>query len=212
MRGPRMEFEAHYTAMLLDLLKWRRDVRHFTSAPVSDADIALLRQAMGLAPSVGNSQPWRVVRVESARARQMVIESHERANQAAAAIYDDARRAQYCALKLAALKEAPVQLAVFTELDPAEGHGLGRQSMPEALPYSTVLAIHGLWLAARTRNLGVGWVSILDRQDVARALAVPPSWQLTAYLCIGHPAYQDDTPELERVGWQEGIDVEWLVR
>ena len=41
-----MEFEAHHTAMLLDLLKWRRDVRHFTSAPVSDADIAVLREAI----------------------------------------------------------------------------------------------------------------------------------------------------------------------
>ena len=207
-----MEFDDRHTQMLVDLLTWRRDVRHFDTAPIENTDIALLRQAMSLAPSVGNSQPWRVVSVETAALRERIIANHDAANKAASGIYEGARLAQYCDLKLAALREAPLQLAIFTELEPVEGHGLGRQSMPETLSYSTVLAIHGLWLVARTRNLGVGWVSILDGEDVARTLGVPQSWRLTAYLCIGHPAYQDDTPELERVGWQAGVGHAWLVR
>ena len=161
---------------------------------------------------VGNSQPWRVVSVETPETRNQIIANHKAANQAAAAGYDDEKRRAYCALKLAALEEAPVQLAIFTDQSPGAGHGLGRQTMPETLPYSTILAIHGLWLAARSLNLGVGWVSILDPRQVERVLDVGPSWQLTAYLCIGHPKYSDDTPELERVGWQQGSDVAWLVK
>ena len=207
-----MKFAPAHKDVLFDLLRWRRDVRHFANSPVSAEKVAVLKCAMTLAPSVGNSRPWRVVSVETAAVRRQLIANHTRANAAAADLYESGQRAAYCALKLAALEEAPVQLAVFTEIDPAAGHGLGRQSMPETLAYSTVLAIHGLWLAARAMNLGVGWVSILDPEDVARTLDVEPHWRLTAYLCIGHPQFDDDTPELERAGWQERQDAAWLVK
>ena len=207
-----MKFDRGHQDVLLDLLRWRRDVRHFAPTPVSAADVDVLKRAMMLAPSVGNSRPWRVVSVETAALREQLIANHTRANAVAAERYEGAQRAAYCALKLAALEEAPVQLAVFTETAPEAGHGLGRQSMPETLSYSTVLAIHGLWLAGRALNLGVGWVSILDADDVARTLDVEAHWRLTAYLCIGHPTFDDDTPELERAGWQERADVPWLVK
>lgn len=207
-----MKFAPAHNDVLFDLLRWRRDVRHFATAPVSAENVAVLKRAMTLAPSVGNSRPWRVVSVETAAVRRQLIANHTRANATAGDLYAGEQRAAYCALKLAALEEAPVQLAVFTEVDPAAGHGLGRQSMPETLAYSTVLAIHGLWLAARAMNLGVGWVSILDPDDVARTLGVAPHWRLTAYLCIGHPQFDDDTPELERVGWQDRQDAAWLVK
>jgi len=82
--------------------------------------------------------------------------------------------------------------------------------MPETLTYSTVIAIHQLWLVARTLNIGVGWVSILNAKELNDTLDVDPSWKLTAYLCIGYPAYDDDTPELHRTGWQENTEKEWL--
>ncbi len=178
---------------LADILRWRRDVRHFLSDPVADDLLDRLRAAMDLAPSVGNARPWRVLQVKTPALRDAVIANFEEANMKAAAIYKDAQRAQYNSLKLAGLKDAPVHLAVFTECSPAEGHGLGRQTMPEMLSYSTVAAIHTLWLVARAENLGVGWVSILDPDGVAQILGTPAAWQLTAYLCLGKAASDDDT-------------------
>jgi nitroreductase len=84
--------------------------------------------------------------------------------------------------------------------------------MPETLVHSTVIAVHTLWLTARSLNLGVGWVSILDPVEVGRCLDVEPGWQLTAYLCLGYPLVDDDTPELERRGWQDRTSTPWLVR
>ena len=63
-----------------------------------------------------------------------------------------------------------MQLAVFTLIDPAEGHGLGRRTQPETLRQSTAMAIHTLWLAARAENIGVGMVSILDPRAIERLL------------------------------------------
>jgi 5,6-dimethylbenzimidazole synthase len=59
-----------------------------------------------------------------------------------------------------------------------------------------------LWLAARAEGLGLGWVSILDPERLARDLAVPESWRLVAYLCLGWPEEEHDDPELSRAGWE----------
>lgn len=207
-----MDLTPEHEASLIEVLRWRRDVRHFRTDPIPADKIARLEQAMALAPSVGNSRPWRVVQVSDAAARDQIIASFECENRAAGDQYDGKRREDYFALKLAGLREAPVHLAVFTETAPAEGHGLGRQTMPETLSYSTVMAIHTLWLVARAMNIGVGWVSILDPEVVAKSLGVDASWALTAYLCLGYPLEAFDTPELERRGWQANCDPGWIER
>lgn len=207
-----MELTQAHRDALQDILQWRRDVRHFLPDPIPEETLARLRAAMDLAPSVGNSRPWRVLQVDSPTLRAAIIANFEAANAKAGAIYDDDRRADYNALKLAGLRDAPVHLAVFTAQDPAEGHGLGRQSMPEMLAYSTVAAIHTLWLAARAENLGLGWVSILDPVAVARTLDVPAHWSLTGYLCLGRAAFDDDTPLLHQKEWQANTPTLWEKR
>ncbi|HEY9549469.1 MAG TPA: 5,6-dimethylbenzimidazole synthase [Kiloniellaceae bacterium] len=199
--GP--QFGAEFRAEFETLLAWRRDVRRFRREPLPEG---LLEQLLGLAelaPSVGLSQPWRFVRVASPQARARVRANFQAANAAALADYSGCRAALYARLKLAGLDEAPEQLAVFAEGDPAQGHGLGRRSMPETLLYSTVCAVHTLWLAARAAGVGLGWVSILDPQALARDLAVPESWRLVAYLCLGYAQEAQEDPELAREGWEQ---------
>ncbi|WP_341368535.1 5,6-dimethylbenzimidazole synthase [Yoonia sp. BS5-3] len=200
--------ETHRHA-LQDILQWRRDVRHFLTDPIPAETLERLRAAMALAPSVGNARPWRVLQVTTPALRQAVIANFEAANKDAGTIYTGEKRTAYNALKLAGLRDAPVHLAVFTEETPDEGHGLGRQTMPEMLRYSTVAAIHTLWLAARAENLGLGWVSILDPGGVERILDVPDSWTLTGYLCLGKAKFDDDTPLLAQKKWQKNTPTTW---
>lgn len=166
---------------------------------------------MDCAPAVGNARPWRVLQVEDKGLRAGMIENFEAANDAARLIYDGEKAARYQSLKLSGMVDAPVHLAVWTESAPAQGSGLGRQTMPEMLAYSTVTAIHTLWLAARAENIGVGWVSILDPAPVKAMFKVPDSWDLTAYLCLGYPADTSDTPLLHRNGWQENTETYWEI-
>jgi 5,6-dimethylbenzimidazole synthase len=155
-----------------------------------------------LAPSVGNSQPWRFVWVESARARSVVRASFERCNREALAGFTGERAQTYSRLKLSGLDQAPVHLAVFCDEATEQGDGLGRRTMTETPAWSVVGAVHLLWLAARAYGLGLGWVSILDPVQVADALEVPSHWRLIAYLCLGWPQEEHDIPELQRLGWQ----------
>ncbi len=204
-----MELTQAHRDALHEVLQWRRDVRHFQTDPIPTEVLERLRSAMDMAPSVGNARPWRVLQVDNPDLRAAIIANFEAANDKATMIYDDEKRDDYMALKLAGLRDAPVHLAVFTVHDPQEGQGLGRQTMPEMLAYSTVAAIHTLWLAARAENFGLGWVSILDPDAVARTLDAPPGWSLTGYLCLGKAAFDDDTPLLHRKDWQENTATVW---
>ena len=199
-------FDDTFRRRFSDLVRWRRDVRRFRPDAVEKSQIRALLDLARYSPSVGHSQPWRFVLVESPERREEINASFERANARALEGYDGERRACYARLKLEGLREAPVHLAVFCDEKTAAGSGLGRQTMPETLRYSVVGAIQTLWLAARVEGLGLGWVSILEPDLVARALDVPPEWAFVAYLCIGWPQEEHIDPELERHGWQNRHD------
>ncbi len=188
---------------LVRLMTWRRDVRRFRRDQVDSVALNGCLSAMALAPSVGLSEPWRVVRVVSDLARARALENFRVANAEALRGYagEDARI--YSNLKLSGMGEAPVQLAVFCAEETAQGRGLGSRTMPETRRYSVVCAVQQFWLMARANGIGVGWVSILDPDRLARDLEVPDSWTLVAYLCVGYPEETSDTPELARVGWQD---------
>ena len=196
-------FPSSFQRDLADLMRWRRDVRRFRKDPV---DEALLRQCLDaflMAPSVGLSEPWRGIRVQSDTARQAALENFKTANAEALAGYDGDKARLYAGLKLSGMQDAPVQLAVFCDDATGKGAGLGAATMPETRRYSVVSAINLFWLAARARGIGVGWVSILDPDQLRQDLDTPDTWELVGYLCVGWPEETSDTPELERAGWED---------
>jgi 5,6-dimethylbenzimidazole synthase len=189
---------------LESLLRWRRDVRHFDDTPLSEPMVADLLRLAQLAPSVGNAQPWRYVRVRSASLRAALADhADEEVAKAGQRYCDPLVRDRYAALKLHGLREAPEILAAFCDEEGERGRRLGAVTMPEALRYSVVLSIHTLWLAARARGIGLGWVSIVRPDQVATLLGAPPAWTFVGLLCLGYAEADDDRPELERRGWQD---------
>jgi 5,6-dimethylbenzimidazole synthase len=199
-------FDQPFRDAFRDLVLWRRDVRRFRRDPIDPALIQSLIELASHAPSVGHSQPWRFVLVESAERRDAVKSSFIRANAKALESYDGEQRTQYAGLKLEGLEEAPVHLAVFADETTDAGSGLGRRTMPETVRYSAVAAVQILWLAARAEGLGLGWISILEPEIVSKTLDVPESWTLVAYLCIGRPVEEHLDPELDRYRWQPRLD------
>lgn len=199
-------FDPEFQKQFIDLLLWRRDVRRFRTDPIPKEDIDGLIKEACLAPSVGNCQPWRFVKVNDTARRKAIRDSFERANQEALNEYHGERAKLYASLKLQGMDQAPVQLAVFADEQTEAGMGLGRKTMPEMLDYSAVAAVQLLWLAARVKGIGVGWVSILEPKTVQETLDVPEHWRLIAYLCIGYAQEDHVVPELVREGWQDRID------
>jgi 5,6-dimethylbenzimidazole synthase len=199
-------FDQPFREQLAELFRWRRDVRHFKRDPISTETLERLVHEASLSPSVGYSQPWRFVNVQTQERRDAITASFERANEQALQGYSGEDAARYAELKLSGLRDAPVHLAVFCDTKTETGKGLGRQTMPETLTYSTANAVYTFWLAARAEGIGAGWVSILEPDVVTQTLDVPPEWQLVAYLCVGYPSGEHDTPELARAGWESRDD------
>jgi len=170
------EFDAEFRERLCDLLRWRRDVRRFQCKPLPEGAIERLIGLACLSPSVGLSEPWRFVIVEDDSRRAAIRACFESCNKDALEMQQPDRAALYARLKLAGLDDAPCQIAVFADRATAQGAGLGRLTMPEALDYSVAIAIHTFWLAARAEGIGVGWVSILDPSRMSAILGVPQDW------------------------------------
>jgi 5,6-dimethylbenzimidazole synthase len=204
-----LQFTPNDAAVLKAILTWRRDVRHFKTDLLPAEVVSRLKSSFDLAPSVGNARPWRIIEVASTDVRARIAQEVADAKDRAGAAYGGERKVHYDGLKLAGVDAAPLQLAVFSENDPSEGHGLGRQTMPETLYQSTVMAIHTLWLTARAENVGLGMVSILRPEVLSSLLGAPASWTFVAYLCLGHPETTSDTPLLHDVGWQQNTATTW---
>jgi 5,6-dimethylbenzimidazole synthase len=198
-----MTFDSAFRVRLRDLLAWRRDVRRFRRDPLPDDALDSLIELACLAPSVGLSQPWRFVIVEDGSIRGAIRKNFESCNAQALAAQAPQRASLYARLKLAGLDEAPVHFAVFADRSTAQGHGLGRHTMPEMIEYSAVTAVHTIWLAARAQGIGMGWVSILDPNAITAILDVPAEWKFIGYFCLGYPQADDTVPELEQAGWEQ---------
>src|SRR6202167_6362156 len=118
--GPR--FDAGFQADFAALLAWRRDVRRFGPGAVPEPLLAELIELTAFAPSVGNCQPTRFVRVDDSARRQAIQDNFEAANRAALSSYEGERAQAYAGLKLAGLREAPVHLAIFCDEETQLGH------------------------------------------------------------------------------------------
>jgi 5,6-dimethylbenzimidazole synthase len=195
-------FSDSFRTDLSQLMRWRRDVRRFRSNPVDEALLMQCLDTFRLAPSVGLSEPWRIIRVQSSDLRQKAIENYQTTNATALKGYDGDKAALYSGLKLSGMSEAPEHIAIFCDDSTTKGSGLGATTMPEMRRYSVVGAINLMWLHARSHGLGMGWVSILDAPKLCADLDVPNDWSLIAYLCIGWPQANSTTPELETAGWE----------
>lgn len=180
----------------------RRDVRRFFKPdPVPQEVLARILKAAHHAGSVGYMQPWNFIVINDEKVKREVHRSFQKEREEAAQLFDPERRAKYLSYKLEGILEAPINLCVTCDPSRFGPQVLGRHSMPETDVYSTVCAVQNLWLAARAENVGVGWVSILKREDLYRILEIPPALIIVAYLCLGFVTEFPERPDLETLGW-----------
>ncbi len=201
--SPQRVFSNEEQELLEEIMLHRRDVRgnRFKETPIPEMIIDKILQAGLAAPSVGFSQPWEFVLIESLQTKEAVKATFSEETQKAAAQFADEKQKEYIQLKLEGIIEAPLNIAVFYK--PKEGPVLGQTSMPNMGKYSVVCAIQNMWLMARSLNVGMGWVSILDPEKVKKVLNAPEENQLIGYLCFGYTDMFYNKPELELRKWEK---------
>ena len=179
----------------------RRDMRHFLPLPVEPAILRRLLGAAHAAPSVGLSQPWRIVRITSPELRERIYDlvQQERRRTAEAL---DGRGAEFLRLKVEGVRECG-ELLVVGVRDGGTKEIFGRRTLPETDVASTACAIQNLWLAARAEGLGLGWVSLFDPGALADLLGFPRDVRPIAVLCLGHVERFYPAPMLALERWRQ---------
>jgi len=190
----------------------RRDVRdRFLPAPIADDVLHKLLDAAHHAGSVGFMQPWSFIVVRSREVKERVKAIFDRANVAAAEVFEGERRQMYSRTKLEGIREAPLNICVTCDPSRNGPHVLGRNTIRETDVYSTCCAIQNLWLAARAEGVGVGWVSIFDPAELRTLLRIPSHVILVAYLCLGYVSDFLPRPQLETLGWLPRLPIDKLI-
>ena len=190
----------------------RRDVRsHFTPDPIDDKTLSKILNAAHHAPSVGFSQPWNFILIKDPNTRKKIKESFEIERKRSSALIEDPKRSKYLSLRLEGILDSAVNICVTYDPSKFGPFVIGRSSIPETGIYSVCCAIQNLWLAARTEDIGLGWVSILSNDDLKKTLDIPEHVVPIAYLCLGHVSKFAEKPDLETVGWLPRLDLKDVV-
>jgi 5,6-dimethylbenzimidazole synthase len=190
----------------------RRDIRReFKAEPIPDEVLARILDAAHHAPSVGYMQPWDFIVITDHEIKKAIKSEFERANNEAAAKISGTRKEKYQSLKLEGITESPINICVTCDRNRTGEFVIGRTQNPEMDIYSTVCAVHTLWLAARAENIGVGWVSIIHNEKIQEILKIPKEIMPIAYLCVGYVTQFNDQPDLEKAGWLLRTPIESLI-
>ena len=194
-----MQFTQKDSEILLNILKSRRDVRGglFLSKEIEEEKLKLILKSALYAPSVGYSQPWEFVVIKDKNIKENIYQNFYKENEKAKKIFNSSL---YDSLKLEGIKEAPINIAVLYNTIKKET--LGMTSMKKMGEYSVVCAVENMWLMARSLNIGMGWVSILDEKSVLKTIKKEDK-QLISYLCLGYVKAFYDEPELKSLKWEE---------
>ena len=190
-----------------EILKSRRDTRHFTEDQVPDAVLEKALQAGHWAPSVGLTDATKYYLIRSAEIKKAVKELFLDYDKKAVNTTDDERqKAQYKALKLEAIEEAPLGLVICYDRSVLNNFTIGTVGSNEAVKFSSVCAAQNIWLSLTEQGYSMGWVSILNYYQFKKLLGLPDNIEPLGYFCVGKPATDyDNQPMLQQLNWKQKL-------
>ncbi len=145
-----------------DVVTARRSVRGYRPDPIPAEKLARIEEAIQLAPTACNLQPFRFLFLKSSHAKQPVC-----------ACYTQPWFA-----------EAPVVVVALGNRETA----WKRFDGTSAHTIDVAIAMEHLVLAATAEGLGTCWVCAFDQKKLTRKLDLAPEWEPVALTPLGYPA------------------------
>jgi nicotinate-nucleotide--dimethylbenzimidazole phosphoribosyltransferase len=188
-----------------EIIQSRRDTRHFTTDAVPDEVIQKALQAGHHAPSVGLTDATKYYLIKSDEIKKAVKELFLDYDTKASNLTDDElQKAQYKALKLEAIEEAPLGLVICYDRSVLNHFTIGTVGSNEAIKFSAVCAAQNVWLSLTEQGYSMGWVSILNYYQFKQLLGLPENMEPLGYFCVGKPATNyGNQPMLQQLNWKQ---------
>lgn len=157
-----------------DLVSNRRSVRRFQDKSVEEEKILKMLEALRLAPSSSNSQPWHVV----------VVRNKANIEALAHAAPIGSR------FVISWMSKAPLVFVLLLERKLT--HRIAGTFGHANLWLDAGIAGEHLVLAAQALGLGTCWIGWFDSRKVLKILNAPSSHQVAALIACGYPAEKPD--------------------
>jgi len=188
-----------------DILKSRRDTRHFTTDEVPDEVLQKALQAGHWAPSVGLTDATRYYVIKADEVKTAIKNLFLEYNKKAEELTDNPEQKElYRSLKLEAIEEAPIGLIIAYDRSVLNQFTIGTIGSNEAVKFSSVCAAQNIWLSLTEQGYGMGWVSILNYHQFKKILDLPEHIEPLGYFCIGKPATNyGNQPMLQQLHWKQ---------
>lgn len=148
---------------VLEAIRTRRSVRKYKNAPIPDEVLNRILEAVRLAPSAKNFQPWKFI---------LIREPELKAKIAAACVNQTF------------MAEAPVIVAACGL--PEKGYTrMGRYM--NSWPVDVTIAFEHLVLQAQAEGLGTCWIGAFYEEEVKALLGVPAEVRVLGLTPLGYP-------------------------
>ena len=146
-----------------EVVRTRRSIRAYKPDPIPEDVLSRVLEAVRIAPSGSNRQPWKFIVVRD-----------EKLNQRLAAA---CRNQGFIA-------EAPVAIvACGYDIDYNRGEYMGDMSMLVDIS----IAFTHLIIAARAEGLGTCWIGAFDNEEIKELLDIPEGVNVVAVTPLGYP-------------------------
>jgi nitroreductase len=149
---------------VLEAVRARRSVRKYKPTPIPDDVLARVLEAVRLAPSAKNFQPWKFV---------LIGEPELKAKIAAACVNQS----------FMAVAPLIVAACAFPERSYSQ---MGRYM--SSWPIDVAIAFEHLVLQASAEGLGTCWIGAFYEEEVKALLGVPADVRVLALTPLGYPA------------------------
>ncbi|MDP4210016.1 MAG: nitroreductase family protein [Bacteroidota bacterium] len=155
----------------IDLVRSRYSCRSFTSVPVEEDNLLKIMEAVRIAPSAVNYQPWHFIIVREPEVKALIVEAYPREW----------------------FRTAPLMIVACGD----HTKSWKRTDGKDFLDIDLSIAIEHLVLQATELGLGTCWVCNFNAGVLSRNLNLPDHIEPIAVIPIGYPADSGDITRYE---------------
>lgn len=148
--------------MILEEIKERRSIRNYLDKEIPEKVLGNILEAVRMAPSAGNRQPWKLILVKDKRLKQQVM--------------------------LAAGRQSFVEQASVVVVGCALNVDHIMPNGEYSYPIDLAIALDHLSLQAVKEGLGTCWIGDFEQNRMKNILQIPEKVKIVSLMTLGYPA------------------------
>ena len=165
--------------MILEEIKERRSIRNYLDKEIPEKVLGKILEAVRMAPSAGNRQPWKLILVKDKRLKQQVM--------------------------LAAGRQSFVEQASVVVVGCALNVDHIMPNGEYSYPIDLAIALDHLSLQAVKEGLGTCWIGDFEQNRMKNILQIPEKVKIVSLMTLGYPA--EILPKKDRKQLEELISL-----